>query len=637
MTTSGENLFQVGDVLNQKWVILEFIGKGGVGEVYRAHQVSLNRDVAIKVMLQEWLDALDEDDEEAETLVQRFRREVQAMAQICHPNVLQVFDYDSVTVKKHGQDTPIEYIAMEYVSGGSLRTTMSEEGFYPDQAAIGRWLTNYFFPVLVGVQALHDLEIVHRDLKPENILIENTIPKIADFGLARSCRLKPVTQSIDVKGSPQYMSPEHFFDFKRADKRADIYSLGKILFEAVEGKIKLRTIPFKSVGLAKIESPFLQQLDRIIQSATTENIDERVKSVQDLREQLEQVVKAFEAQKLSASPDRKRPAPLFSRPKWLWAGIIVVTLSALLITGWHFMGEPGWDFTKGGFSKGQGGHESQTKSDNAEAAAKPDTVDSLTDSEHVGNQQLISGGEFIIPASTSGGNKQTVRVKPFYMDEFLVTNQQFVDFLNHNLSIISLEKDVIKGDGANWLLLGEVYADYEPIIYKNEKFHISNPAYISNPALRVTGHGATAFAKFFDRRLPTEAELLYVITKGASQLNTKKTLNNSREEPLPRDRSTNKSVELPTTKSVFSAPLFAANTLGIRGLYDEAIGEWVLKSPTASSEGQAKMNQYAVIGGRETSLSSNGSPSSRGIARFPWEGHEDIGFRTASNTPIGNH
>ncbi len=633
MTTSSENLFQVGDVLNDKWVILEFIDKGGMGEVYRAHQVKLNRDVAIKVMLQEWLEALDENDEEAETLAQRFRREVQVMGQLSHPNVLQIFDYDSVTVKKGDQDTPIEYIAMEYVPGGSLRTTMSDEGFYPDQAAMARWITNYFFPVLVGVQALHDLEIVHRDLKPENILMEKNIPKIADFGLARSCRLKPVTQSIDVKGSPQYMSPEHFLDFKRADNRADIYSLGKILFEAVEGKIKLSTIPFKIVGLAKTESPFLQQLDRIIQNATAENRDERIESVQDLHEQLEQVVKAFE---LSASPDRRKPASRLSQPKWLWAGIVVATLSVLLIASWHFMGETGWDVTKGGFSKGSGVHELQTKSDNAKTATKPDTVTASTASEHVGKQHLIQGGEFIMPGVVLGSNKQTVQVQPFFMDEFLVTNQQFVDFLNHNLSIISLEKEVIKGDGANWLLLGEVFAGYEPIVYQNNEFHISNPAYISNPALRVTGYGATAFAKFYDRRLPTETELLYVITKGAAQLNTKEALNNLSEEPLPRDQSANTNAESHTTKSVFASPLFAANTLGIRGLYDKAIGEWVLKSPTVSSEGQAKTNQYAVIGGRETSHSNDGSPLSRGIARFPWEGHEDISFRTANNAPIGN-
>ena len=102
-----------------------------------------------------------------------------------------------------------------------------------------------FYAGVAGVKALHDNGIVHRDLKPENIFMDQDTPKIADFGLVRSCSLKPVTQSMDVKGSPPYMSPEHYFDFKRADQRADIYSLGKILFEAVDGKIKSGTNPFR--------------------------------------------------------------------------------------------------------------------------------------------------------------------------------------------------------------------------------------------------------------------------------------------------------------------------------------------------------------------------------------------------------
>ena len=233
ITTIGScnNTLNVGDVLNTKWVILEFIDKGGMGEVYRAHQTNLNRDVAIKVISREWLESIDESDEEAETLVQRFRREVQSMAQISHPNVLQVYDYDSITIKKCNVDTPVEYIAMEYIPGGSLRATMSEEGFFPEEAPIRSWIKSYFMPVLAGVKALHDIGIVHRDLKPENILMDHDTPKICDFGLVRSSRLKPVTQSMDIKGSPHYMSPEHFFDFKRADQKADVYSLGKILFE----------------------------------------------------------------------------------------------------------------------------------------------------------------------------------------------------------------------------------------------------------------------------------------------------------------------------------------------------------------------------------------------------------------------
>ena len=88
MTKFCKNTLNVGDVLNNKWVVLEFIGKGGMGEVYRAHQTNLKRDVAIKVISREWLESLENGDEEAETITQRFRREVQSMAQIRHPNIL---------------------------------------------------------------------------------------------------------------------------------------------------------------------------------------------------------------------------------------------------------------------------------------------------------------------------------------------------------------------------------------------------------------------------------------------------------------------------------------------------------------------------------------------------------------------
>ena len=111
--------------------------------------------------------------------------------------------------------------------------------------------------------------------------------------------------------------------------------------------------------------------------------------------------------------------------------------------------------------------------------------------------------------------RQKVLVESFYIDEFFVTNLQFVEFLNHNLSRINIENGVVKGDGANWLLLGEVFARYEPIIYRNEKFHVSDPDRASSPVLRVTGYGASAFASFYGRRLPTEVELLYAMIKGA--------------------------------------------------------------------------------------------------------------------------
>jgi serine/threonine-protein kinase len=140
-------------VLNDKWVILELIGKGGMGEVYRTHQLNLKRDVAIKVISREWLQSLGDNAEEIEIGLQRFRREVQAMSQIRHPNVLQIFDYGSDSIEKDGEDYCIEYIVMEYIPGATLRFTMSEEGFHPEQETIKGWLEDYFLPVLDGVQA----------------------------------------------------------------------------------------------------------------------------------------------------------------------------------------------------------------------------------------------------------------------------------------------------------------------------------------------------------------------------------------------------------------------------------------------------------------------------------------------------
>ena len=286
MNDDAGHSLNIGTVLNDKWVILEFIGKGGMGEVYRAHQANLKRDIAIKVISQDWLESLGDDPEEIENAFERFRREVHTMAQVRHPNVLQIFDYDTCSIKKGEAETSLEYIAMEYVPGNTLRSTMLEDGFYPDENATRAWVRDYFLPILDGVQTMHEQGVVHRDLKPENVLLDKNIPRIADFGLARSSQLKSVTQSIDAKGSPLYMSPEHYFDFKGTDQRADIYSLGKILYEAMDGKLTPETLPFKSASLEAPKTLFFKELDRIIQEATAEDKEARIKSVEALRKAL---------------------------------------------------------------------------------------------------------------------------------------------------------------------------------------------------------------------------------------------------------------------------------------------------------------------------------------------------------------
>ncbi|MGD9245047.1 MAG: protein kinase [Desulfobacterales bacterium] len=109
MSNLPNNILQIGHVLNDKWVIIDFIGEGAMGEVYRAHQLNLKRDVAIKVISQDMLQSFEDDPKEIEIVLQRFRREVQAMAQVRHPNVLQIMDYGSDAIFKDGKDVPIDW------------------------------------------------------------------------------------------------------------------------------------------------------------------------------------------------------------------------------------------------------------------------------------------------------------------------------------------------------------------------------------------------------------------------------------------------------------------------------------------------------------------------------------------------
>ena len=126
---------------------MECIGKGGMGEVYRAHQLNLKRDVAIKVISAQMLSGSQDHPDEMKNSLVRFQREVQAMAQVHHPNVLQIFDYGSA--QSHSDSNPampVEYIVMELVPGNTLRFTMSEEGFGSETQLLVPWLRQYYLP-----------------------------------------------------------------------------------------------------------------------------------------------------------------------------------------------------------------------------------------------------------------------------------------------------------------------------------------------------------------------------------------------------------------------------------------------------------------------------------------------------------
>jgi serine/threonine-protein kinase len=639
MTATRENILETGTVLDGKWVVLELIGKGGMGEVYRAHQLQLKRDVAIKVISQEFLESFNGDTEEVETTLGRFRREVQAMAQIRHANVLQIFDYGSTSIDKKGMEVPIEYIIMEYIPGATLRFTMQEEGFYPDQEPLKEWLVEYFLPVLDGVQTMHGLGIVHRDLKPENVLLDGTTPKIADFGLARSTRMAPVTQSVDIKGTMPYMSPEHFLDFKKADQRADIYSLGKILYEAVTGKIPPETIPFKSAGLAKADTTFLEKLDRIIREATDEEKEDRIESVAELRRAILEAIDSLHAERAKEVSETPARPLFFHQAKWIWTGIAVALISMLAMALWHFVSKPGKSPVlpeRTQLSKSEFPQADRSGPTEVELKSPASPGRSIMGKDGL-NMLLVPGGDLSIRSGDLEEQSKTVKVQSFYLDETKVTNHHFVEFLNSVKDTLSVENGVVKNNGEIWFYLGEGKEQHEQIIYRNDRFLLRETRYAAHPVVRVTWYGASAYAHHYGKRLPTEYDWEYAAIKGGSGSGA---FTESPEGTSPpgsaepdsraRDHMTQMlQMHAPaeqTTLDSTSGQISPGKLFGLKDMGGK-VKEWVirLKDDKSATAATAKTAGYASL---VLSISSRTDSGLRSF-RYPWEGFPDVGFRCA--------
>ncbi len=215
------------DLLGGQFQILQKIGSGGMGSVYKATQPAMNRMVAVKILHPKLANRKD--------LVSRFRREARAMSHLTHPNTVKVLLYGEL------EDGSL-YIVMEYLEGKNLNQVVRKDGPLTVERAI---------PILIQVcgalQEAHIQGIVHRDLKPENIFLSTNgglkdYPKVLDFGLAKVTEreLRPgsvmLTQEGMVFGTPEFMSPEQA-QGKVLDARSDIYSLATILYEVLTGKL----------------------------------------------------------------------------------------------------------------------------------------------------------------------------------------------------------------------------------------------------------------------------------------------------------------------------------------------------------------------------------------------------------------
>ncbi|MCL2314128.1 MAG: serine/threonine protein kinase, partial [Proteobacteria bacterium] len=300
---------------------LEYLlGRGGMGEVHKATQRSLHRPVAIKLLSAE----LSKD----ASAVARFEREAAAMAALSHPNIVTILDRGST---EHSEEQ-IYYIVMEYIEGPSLREVLREPNFEP-MAAL-----KLFSLVCQAVAYAHTRGVIHRDLKPENILIDElagNVPKVMDFGLAgltKNGNVSPVyanlTQSYMAMGTAAYMAPEQQSDARSADHRADIFSLGILLYEILIGDPPPRGI----CSLPSEQKPSLdKRLDAIVSRCLQHEPSQRFASVEELIEAIHPLLPGTpelhigrEARRLQTQAKLKRMA--------LWGLTLLSTLVSLFAT-----------------------------------------------------------------------------------------------------------------------------------------------------------------------------------------------------------------------------------------------------------------------------------------------------------------
>lgn len=211
----------IGTVLSQKYELIELIGTGGMADVYKAKDIRLGRNVAVKVLKQEF-----NNDKE---FIKRFQTESKAIASLSHANIVNIYDV--------GFEDDLNYIVMELVTGNTLKDYLdSIPGFIKEEAVI-----NIGIQICSALSQAHSKQVVHRDVKAQNILIDvDGRIKVADFGIARAATNQTIVRTDEVFGSVHYASPEQARG-KVVDRRSDIYSLGILLYELLT-----RELPFES-------------------------------------------------------------------------------------------------------------------------------------------------------------------------------------------------------------------------------------------------------------------------------------------------------------------------------------------------------------------------------------------------------
>ena len=266
-----------GQIIGGRYKIVKSIGEGGMANVYLAEDTILDRKVAIKVLRGDLADD--------EKFIRRFQREAQSVANLSHPNIVEVYDVE----EEEGQ----HYIVMEYIEGKTLKQLLQKRGALTLSEVI-----DIMLQLTDGLAHAHEAYIIHRDIKPQNIMIQDDgLVKITDFGIAMALNATQLTQTNSVMGSVHYLPPEQA-NGKGSTIKSDIYSLGILMYELLTG-----SVPFKGDNAVEIalkhlkeripsirrQNPTIpQSVENIVLKATAKNPKNRYDSVRKMNSDLKE-------------------------------------------------------------------------------------------------------------------------------------------------------------------------------------------------------------------------------------------------------------------------------------------------------------------------------------------------------------
>jgi serine/threonine protein kinase len=316
-----------GSVVDKRYRVLRRIGSGGMADVWLAEDAHLQRQVALKVLHSRYLQDQD--------FIARFQREAESAAGLQHPNIVAVFD--------RGSDDGVNYIAMRYVEGPTLKQLI-ERGLTPEQAvALVR-------QVLEGARFAHRNGIVHRDLKPQNVIVdEEGKAVVTDFGIARA-GVSEITQTGSVMGTPQYLSPEQAQGFEVTGV-SDLYSVGVILYEALTRRVPFEGESAVAVAMKQVaETPqrpssinpqVSPALDAVVMRALEKEPGNRFQSADAFIAALDQALREpgvgrgtatfAAAPPVVATAEELPPEEDRRRNNWLWGLLVAAIVIGLLI------------------------------------------------------------------------------------------------------------------------------------------------------------------------------------------------------------------------------------------------------------------------------------------------------------------